>query len=292
MVRIYGPILTELTFLSELFYSIQSVKRMKNLNEATVQEGSSDIAIPGNELTFHNVSFGYNKEDVLKNVTFTIPEHKITALVGPSGSGKSTIAKLAARFWDVTSGQITLGGVDIKTIDPEHLMDYMSFVFQDVILFNDTVYNNIKVGNMNATEEEVIAAAKAACCDEFVERMPDGYQTMLGENGSTVSGGERQRISIARALLKKAPIILLDEATASLDPENEVLIQQAVSHLIEGKTVLVIAHRLRTITGADKIIVLNNGTVTEEGTHQQLLANGMLYAKLYSLQQESADWSV
>lgn len=292
VVRIYGPILTELTFLSELFYSIQSVKRMKNLNEATVQEGSSDIAIPGNELTFHNVSFGYNKEDVLKNVTFTIPEHKITALVGPSGSGKSTIAKLAARFWDVTSGQITLGGVDIKTIDPEHLMDYMSFVFQDVILFNDTVYNNIKVGNMNATEEEVIAAAKAACCDEFVERMPDGYQTMLGENGSTVSGGERQRISIARALLKKAPIILLDEATASLDPENEVLIQQAVSHLIEGKTVLVIAHRLRTITGADKIIVLNNGTVTEEGTHQQLLANGMLYAKLYSLQQESADWSV
>ncbi|WP_195267808.1 ABC transporter ATP-binding protein [Eubacterium sp. 1001713B170207_170306_E7] len=292
VVRIYGPILTELTLLPELFHSLQSVRRMKALREVDYQEGREDIELPDCEIVFDHVRFGYNTEEVLKDVSFTISEKAITALVGPSGSGKSTVAKLAARFWDISGGSIILGGVDISTLDPEYLMDYMSYVFQDVVLFNDTVYNNIKIGNMDATEEEVLAAAKAACCDVFIEKMPDGYNTMLGENGSTISGGERQRISIARALLKNAPIILLDEATASLDPENEMLIQQAISHLIADKTVLVIAHRLRTVAGADKIIVLDEGKVVEEGTHETLMDHKGLYQRLYSLQQESMEWSV
>lgn len=292
VVRIYGPILTELTFLSELFYSIQSVKRMRTLREAVVQSGEEHISVPGREIKFDHVTFGYNQKEVLRDVSFEIGEKRITALVGPSGSGKSTVAKLAARFWDADKGKITLGGIDIKTIDAEYLMDYMTFIFQDVILFNDTVLNNIKIGNPDATEEEVLAAAKAACCDQFVERLPEGFQTVLGENGSTLSGGERQRISIARALLKNAPIILLDEATASLDPENEELIQRAISNLIADKTVLVIAHRLRTITGADHIIVLDKGELAEQGTHEELMENKGLYDKLYSLQQESTQWSI
>lgn len=292
VVRIYGPILTELTFLSELFYSMQSVKRMKTLKEAGVQEGLQNFRLQNNEIVFDHVSFGYNEETVLHDVSFTLQEEKITALVGPSGSGKSTAAKLAARFFDAEEGHIRIGGIEINKLDPEYLMDYISFVFQDVVLFNDTVFNNIKVGNMKASKEEVIAAAKAACCDDFVKKMPDGYQTMLGENGSTISGGERQRISIARALLKNAPIILLDEATASLDPENEVLIQQAISRLTANKTVLVIAHRLRTVAGADKIIVFNKGRIEESGTHEELLANKGMYERMYSLQTESAGWSV
>jgi ATP-binding cassette subfamily B protein IrtB len=292
VVRIYGPILTELTLLPELFHSINAMQRMRMLQKGELQEGSSSADILNHQIIFDNVSFGYNEELVLHNVSFTIPEKSITALVGPSGSGKSTVAKLAARFWDIKEGKITLGGVDISTLEPEYLMDYMSYVFQDVVLFNDTVYNNIKIGNMNATEEEVMAAAKAACCDEFVSKMPKGYQTLLGENGSTISGGERQRISIARALLKNAPIILLDEATASLDPENEELIQEAVSRLIKNKTVLVIAHRLRTVAGADKIIVLDKGRVAEEGSHAELMEKQGLYAKLYRLQKESMDWTI
>lgn len=292
VVRIYGPILTELTLLPELFHSLQSMKRMKALKEAETQQGSQDTKIPDSRIVFDHVSFGYNEKKVLHDVSFTIMEKGITALVGPSGSGKSTAAKLAARFWDINKGQITLGGVDISTLDPEYLMGHMSYVFQDVVLFNDTVYNNIKIGNMDASDEEVMAAAKAACCDEFVEKMPQGYNTMLGENGSTISGGERQRISIARALLKNAPVILLDEATASLDPENEVLIQQAISRLIADKTVLVIAHRLRTVAGADKIIVLDEGRVAEEGKHEELINKKGLYEKLYSLQQASLEWSV
>ena len=292
VVRIYGPILTELTLLPELFHSLHAMQRMKTLRSGAVQEGRSDIRIRNHELVFHQVSFGYNENRILHQVSFTIPENGITALVGPSGSGKSTIAKLAARFWDIDEGEITLGGVDISTLDPEYLMDEMSFVFQDVVLFNDTVYNNIKIGNMDATEEEVMSAAKAACCDEFVSKMPEGYQTLLGENGSTISGGERQRVSIARALLKNAPVILLDEATASLDPENEALIQQAVTRLIQNKTVLVIAHRLRTVAGADKIIVLDAGKVTEEGDHDELMDKNGLYAKLYRIQQESMEWAV
>ena len=292
VVRIYGPILTELTLLPELFYYIQAMKRMKALQEVEPQKGSSDVVICGNEICFDDVTFGYNQKEVLHRVSFTIPNKRITALVGPSGSGKSTVAKLAARFWDVSGGQITVGGADVRSLDPEYLMERMSFVFQDVVLFNDTIYNNIRIGNMDASPEEVMAAAKAACCDEFVSRMPDGYDTLLGENGSTVSGGERQRISIARALLKDAPIILLDEATASLDPENEQLIQQAISRLIEDKTVLVIAHRLRTVAGADKIIVLEDGRVAEEGRHDELIARDGLYARLYGLQQESLQWTV
>ena len=210
---------------------------------------------------------------------------ELPALVGPSGSGKSTVSRLIARFWDVDSGAITIGGVDIKAFDPEHLMSYMSFVFQDVVLFNDTVYNNIRIGNMDASHTEIMAAAKAACCDEFALKLPQGFDTVLGENGSTLSGGERQRLSIARALLKNAPIVLLDEATASLDPENESYIQQAISRLISGKTVVVIAHRLRTIVDADQIIVLNEGRLEEQGTHRELFDKNGLYHKLYSIQQ-------
>ncbi len=297
VVRIYGPILVELTLLPELMYLQLSTKRMRTLMSTSVMEGDTDRSIKNFNIEFDRVSFRYNDVDsldnsVIKNLSVKIPSGSITALVGPSGCGKSTLSKLIARFWDVNGGTIKIGGIDIKTLDPEHLMSYMSFVFQDVVLFHDTIYNNIRIGNMNATREQVMEAARAARCDEFVKNLPEGYETMLGENGSTISGGERQRISIARALLKNAPIVLLDEATASLDPENEVLIQQAISELIAGKTVIVIAHRLRTVVGADKIIVLDNGELVEEGTHDTLLAGKGLYEKLYRIQQESLGWSV
>jgi ATP-binding cassette subfamily B protein IrtB len=297
VVRIYGPIVVILTLLPELFHNSVSTKRMRTLMTTPVMEGDTEKQLTKWDIEFENVSFTYNAQNsqedmVIKNLTVSIPSNAITALVGPSGSGKSTISRLIARFWDVNKGTIKVGGVDVKTLDPEHLMSYMSFVFQDVILFNDTIYNNIRIGNMDATDIEVMAAAKAACCDEFVRKLPDGYQTMLGENGGTLSGGERQRISIARALLKNAPIVLLDEATASLDPENEVLIQQAISKLIAGKTVIVIAHRLRTVAGADKIIVLDEGRLVEEGTHNALMKSKGLYEKLYRIQQESLGWSV
>lgn len=290
--RIYGPILTTLTLIAMLFHTTVSTRRMRELASIPIMEGRNDIPLNGNEIVFRHVSFAYNKEYVLKDVSAVIPEGKITAIVGPSGSGKSTMSRLIARFWDVNSGAVTVGGIDVKTLDPEYLMGYMSFVFQDVTLFNDTVRNNIKIGNPDATDEQVLAAAKASCCDEFVRRLPDGYDTLLGENGSTLSGGERQRISIARALLKDAPIILLDEATASLDPENEVLIQNAISRLIRGKTVLVIAHRLRTIADADQILVLNNGNIEEAGIHEQLMANDGLYKRLYQIQAKSQEWAV
>ena len=264
---------------------------MRTLLTTTAMEGKEQD-ITKYDIELKNVSFAYNQEDVIKNVSFTIPSGSVTALVGPSGSGKSTVSKLIARFWDVRKGEIIIGGTNISTIDPEHLMRSMSFVFQDVTLFNDTVFNNIRVGNMNATEEQVMAAAKAAYCDEFIQRLPDGYQTVLGENGSTLSGGERQRISIARALLKDAPIILLDEATASLDPENEILIQRAIVKLIEGKTVIMIAHRLRTVVDADQIIVLESGRLVEKGTHEELMSKKGLYEKLYHIQQESLGWAV
>lgn len=297
VVRIYGPVLVELTLLPELLYLRLSTKRMRTLINTPIMEGNTDIELRNYKINFENVTFSYNEVNslekaVIKDVTMAIPADGITALVGPSGSGKSTISKLIARFWDVNKGAIKIGGVDVKTLDPEHLMSYMSFVFQDVVLFNDSIYNNIKIGNMDATREEIMEAAKAACCDEFVASLPNGYDTLLGENGSTLSGGERQRISIARALLKNAPIVLLDEATASLDPENEVLIQQAISRLIKRKTVIVIAHRLRTVVGADKIIVLDNGRVVEEGNHTTLMKNKGLYEKLYNIQKESLGWSV
>jgi ATP-binding cassette subfamily B protein len=287
-VRIYGPVITILTLLPELFYLRQATDRMRRLAEIPLMEGSVDTPLPNFTIEFDRVGFRYNDEEALRDITVTIPEQSITALAGPSGSGKSTMTRLIARFWDVQRGAIRIGGVDIKTLEPEYLMGFMALVFQEVILFNDTVYHNIRIGNMNASGEEVIAAAKAAHCDAFVAELPDGYHTLLGENGLTLSGGERQRISIARAILKDAPIILLDEATASLDPENETLIQEALSHLIKNKTVLVIAHRLRTIAGADKIILLDQGRIAGEGTHRELLAGNNLYEKLYRLQQGTA----
>ncbi len=291
VTRIYGPILSILANLSSLLNLNVVTNRMRTLLTTPAMAGQErDVA--DCSIEFSHVTFAYNREDVIKDVSFKIPQGSITALVGPSGSGKSTVSKLAARFWDVQKGRITVGGKDIKTMEPESLMSYMSFVFQDVTLFNDTVMNNIRIGNPGASDAQVMAAAKAAYCDEFVREMPDGYQTILGENGSTLSGGERQRISIARALLKDAPIILLDEATASLDPENEVLIQKAIARLVEGKTVIMIAHRLRTVADADQILVLEDGRLAESGTHKELMEKKGLYQKLYSIQQESLGWSV
>jgi ATP-binding cassette, subfamily B, bacterial IrtB/YbtQ len=294
VTRIYGPILTELTLLPELFYHKIAIKRMRTLMSIKPMEGDEQKPVKEYDITLNNVSFRYNDqgEDTIKSVDITVPAGGVTALVGPSGSGKSTVSRLIARFWDVDEGSVKIGGIDVKELDPGHLMEYMSFVFQDVVLFNDTVYNNIKIGNMDASEEQVLEAARAARCDEFANKMPNGYNTMLGENGSTLSGGERQRISIARALLKDAPIVLLDEATASLDPESEAYIQEAISRLIMNKTVLVIAHRLRTIETADKIIVLDEGKVVEQGTHKDLMKKEGLYRRLYSIQQESLGWSV
>lgn len=286
VTRIYGPILAILANLSSLLNLNVVTSRMRTLLTTPAMDGDGKT-VPNCDIELSHVTFAYNQEDVIKDVSCKIPQGSVTALVGPSGSGKSTISKLIARFWDVQQGKITVGGKDIKSMEPESLMSYMSFVFQDVTLFNDTVMNNIRLGNPNATDDQVIAAAKAAYCDEFVREMPDGYQTVLGENGSTLSGGERQRISIARALLKNAPIILLDEATASLDPENEVLVQKAIAKLVEGKTVIMIAHRLRTVVDADQILVLDNGRLVEHGTHDELMKKNGLYHKLFHIQQES-----
>lgn len=229
--------------------------------------------------------FSYNEEPVLKGVSFVAKQGEVTALVGPSGSGKSTASKLAARFWDADSGTITLGGVDVKTVEPETLFKNYAIVFQDVMLFDETVMENIRLGRGDATDEEVMAAARAAQCEEFIQRLPQGYQTNIGENGSALSGGERQRISIARALLKNAPIVLLDEATASMDAESETLVQDALSVLLKDKTVMVIAHRMRTVANADKIVVLDDGKVSEMGTPAELMAKGGLYSHLVALQQ-------
>ncbi len=291
VTRIYGPILAILANLSSLLNLNVVTSRMRTLLTTPAMDGDGKT-VPNCDIELSHVTFAYNQEDVIKDVSCKIPQGSVTALVGPSGSGKSTISKLIARFWDVQKGKITVGGKDIKSMEPESLMSYMSFVFQDVTLFNDTVMNNIRLGNPNATDDQVIAAAKAAYCDEFVREMPDGYQTVLGENGSTLSGGERQRISIARALLKNAPIILLDEATASLDPENEVLVQKAIAKLVEGKTVIMIAHRLRTVVDADQILVLDNGRLVEHGTHDELMKKNGLYHKLFHIQQESLGWAV
>jgi len=290
--RIYAPVLAVLTMLAEAMYMLTSAKRMQRLREEPVMEGDTRVVLPDYNIELKDVTFAYNEEDVIRNMNVTLPQNAVTALVGPSGSGKSTISRLIARFWDVNKGEILIGGKNIRDIDPETLMQYMSFVFQDVVLFNDTVINNIRIGKEGATDQEVRAAAKIARCEEFIEKMEDGYETLIGENGCTLSGGERQRISIARAILKDAPIVLLDEATASIDPENEVLIQEAISELIRGRTVIVIAHRLKTIAGANKIIVLDEGRLSDQGTHDQLLSRDGLYAKLWHIQQESLGWSV
>jgi ATP-binding cassette subfamily B protein len=266
---------------------------MQQVRREPVMEGDEKAAIENYNIELRNVSFAYHEgEDVIKNISLSIPQGGVTALVGPSGSGKSTLSRLIARFWDVREGEILVGGKNISGIDPEALMRYMSFVFQDVVLFNDTVKNNIRIGKEGATDEEVYASAKMARCDEFIRELPEGYDTVIGENGSTLSGGERQRISIARALLKNAPIVLLDEATASLDPENETLIQEAISELVKNRTVIVIAHRLRTVLGADRIAVLDQGRLVELGYGKELMAEDGLFARLYRIQQESLGWTV
>jgi ATP-binding cassette subfamily B protein len=290
--KIYSPLIIIFTLLPEFFYFLISTKRMRQVRREPVMEGDEKVVIDNYNIELRNVSFSYHEgEDVIKNISLSIPRESVTALVGPSGSGKSTLSRLIARFWDTHEGEILIGGKNISGIDPETLMRYMSFVFQDVVLFNDTVKNNIRIGKEGAADEEVYAAAKMARCDEFIRELPEGYDTVIGENGSTLSGGERQRISIARALLKNAPIVLLDEATASLDPENETLIQAAISELIKNRTVIVIAHRLRTVLGADKIAVLDQGRLVEEGSGEELLAKAGLFARLYRIQQESLGWT-
>jgi len=291
-VRIYEPLTSACENLGEFISSLVSARRICDLMDNPEQEGQEDISPSKFDIEFRHVSFGYNKEDVLHDVSFTAKQGKITALVGPSGCGKSTLCKLAARFWDVQRGTVSIGGVNINEIAPETLLQNYSIVFQDVVLFNDTIYNNIKIGKEDATREEILAAAKLACCDEFIERLPQGYDTVIGENGKTLSGGERQRLSIARAFLKNAPIILLDESTASIDPENETKIQEAIGRLIENKTVLIIAHKLRSIVECDKIVVLKEGKLVEMGTHGELMEQLGLYYRLYSLQNESLAWTV
>lgn len=282
--RIYDPFTSCFMLMAEVFSSLVSVKRMKQIDATPEQTGSNVCNNKGFDIEFKGVHFSYNEEPVLKGVSFTAKQGEVTALVGPSGSGKSTASKLAARFWDADSGQITLGGVDVKSVEPETLFKNFAIVFQDVLLFDETVMENIRLGRSGATDEEVKAAARAAQCEEFISRLPKGYQTNIGENGSALSGGERQRISIARALLKNAPVILLDEATASMDAESETLVQDALSVLLKDKTVMVIAHRMRTVANADKIVVLDDGKVSEMGTPQELMKKNGLYAHLVALQ--------
>lgn len=283
--RLYDPMGSALQNLAAIISCRINIGRMQEIYNTPVQTGSTQFSPNGYDIKFSGVRFAYNGgERVLEDVTFTARQGKITALIGPSGGGKSTVTRLAARFWDVDGGSITVGGVDISQIDPETLLRSYSIVFQDVTLFNNTVKENIRIGKKDATDEEVLAAARAAQCDEFVELLPQGYDTVIGENGSMLSGGERQRISIARALLKDAPIVLLDEATASLDVENETKVQSAISRLVKDKTVLIIAHRMRTVAGADKLVLLKDGHVEEEGTPEELRRRGGLYAEMCRLQ--------
>ena len=272
--------------IAATFNAKLKIERMRAIQEQPVQTGVETCDPENFDIVFDHVKFAYRDgESVLEDVSFTARQGQVTALVGPSGGGKSTACKLAARFWDIQGGKITLGGIDISTVDPETLLKHYSFVFQDVVLFRDTILENIRLGRRGATDEEVYAAARAARCDEFVRELPEGYQTVVGENGSTLSGGERQRISIARALLKDAPVILLDEATASLDVENETAVQEAISRLVKDKTVLIIAHRMRTVAGADHVVVLADGGVAQEGAPAELLAQNGLYRQMAERQQ-------
>lgn len=310
ITRVYAPFDQSLALIAEVFMSQVSADRLMEIYDTPIQEGAETFSPKGYDIVFKNVGFAYKdaagsakkadgadksseEAEVLNGVTFTAREGEVTALVGPSGSGKSTCARLAARLWDIDEGTIEVGGVDISTIDPEILLTDYSMVFQDVVLFDDTVKENIRLGKQGATDEEVFAAAKAANCEEFVNKLPQGYDTMIGENGAKLSGGERQRISIARALLKNAPIVLLDEATASLDVENETRVQGALSRLLHGKTVLVIAHRMRTVESADKIVVLDKGRVIEEGNPSELKARKYsAFTRMLHLQAQGAGWSV
>ena len=294
VTRVYDPVNLILQSIGELLSMRLSIRRTQELAAEKPMEGSTDFAPRGHDVVFEDVSFSYGDgEQVLRDVSFTAREGEVTALVGPSGSGKSTVAKLAARFWDADAGSVRVGGVNVADVDPETLLADYAEVFQDVVLFDDTVMGNIRLGRAGATDEEVLAAARAAMCDEFVSRMPQGYDMMIGENGGRLSGGERQRISIARAILKDAPVVLLDEATASLDVENETQVQQALSRLLAGKTVLVIAHRMRTVANADKIVVLKEGRVAEQGAPAELMAReGGLYRRMVELQTEASGWSL
>lgn len=292
ITRVYAPFDQSLALIAELFVSQVSADRMNEIYDTPTAEGAEVFQPKGHDIVFDHVGFAYDKKKVLDGVSFTAREGEVTALVGPSGSGKSTCARLAARLWDVTEGTIRVGGVDISTVDPEALLTDYSMVFQDVVLFDDTVMENIRLGKRGATDQEVRAAAEAANCGEFIRRLPQGYDTPIGENGAKLSGGERQRISIARALLKNAPIVLLDEATASLDVENETKVQGALSRLLASKTVLVIAHRMRTVAGADHIVVLENGRVAEQGTPAELMEKVGLYRRMVELQSHSAQWQL
>ena len=293
ITRIYAPFDQALALIAEMFVSQICAQRLNEIFDTKTAEGAERFAPKGHDIVFDNVGFSYDHKQVLRGVSFTAKEGQVTALVDPSGSGKSTCARLAARLWDIQEGAIRVGGVDISTVDPELLLTDYSMVFQDVVLFDDTVMENIRLGKRGATDTEVLAAAKAANCDEFVQRLPQAYATPIGENGAKLSGGERQRISIARALLKNAPIVLLDEATASLDVENETKVQGALSRLLADKTVLVIAHRMRTIQAADKIVVLSEGRVAEEGSPARLLAKqDGIFRRMTQLQTASAGWSI
>ena len=291
--RLYDPLNNALQNLAAMINAEYNMERLQEIADQPVQGGSSEFRPDGYDIVFDHVRFSYDGErDVLRDVSFTARQGEVTAIIGPSGEGKTTAAKLAARFWDLDSGRITVGGVDISRIDPETLLSCYSIVFQDVTLFNTTVMDNIRIGRRGATDEEVMSAARAANCDDFVSRLPEGYMTVIGENGAKLSGGERQRISIARALLKDAPIILLDEATASLDTECETQVQQAISELVRDKTVLIVAHRMRTIEGADRIVVLRDGTVEEDGSPDQLMAEGGTFSNMVRLQSSSEGWTL
>lgn len=291
--RLYDPLSGAMSNMAELFSVQLQVNRLKEIEEYPEETGEKNIHTNGYDITFDHVQFSYEKgKPVLRDVSFTAKQGQVTALVGPSGGGKSTVAKLAAKFYPLDGGRILLGGTDIAPLNSTMLLKNFSIVFQDVVLFNNTIMENIRVGKKDATDEEVIAAAKAAQCDEFISKLSDGYQTVIGENGSTLSGGECQRLSIARALLKDAPVILLDEATASLDVDNETEIQNAISRLVKGKTVLIIAHRMRTVEAADNIVVLSDGIVAENGTHEELMKENGLYHRLVDLQTASANWKL
>ena len=292
--RVYDPLIAALDNLSAVIMirNIQC-RRMDEILSHPEQEGAEKLTNRGYDIAFDHVGFSYNSgETVLKDVSFTAKQGQVTALVGPSGGGKTTVSRLASRFWDIRKGKITVGGMDISKIDPESLMALYSIVFQDVTLFNNTVMENIRLGRKDATDAEVLEAARLANVDEFAEKLPDKWNTLIGENGCELSGGERQRISIARAFLKNAPIILLDEATASLDVENETLIQESLSRLIENKTVMIIAHRMRTVAGADQIVVLSDGTVAEQGSSDMLLKKNGIYARMVKLQTQSQNWAM
>jgi len=284
------PIADTAHILGVIDEAMDQLDRLKT--EESIDEAGKDIRLESFDIGFHDVSFGYDSRKVLEHVSFTIPQNTMTAIVGPSGGGKTTVCNLLARFYDVWSGSVTIGGRDVREFTCDSLLSNISMVFQNVYLFHDTIRKNICFGKPDATEEEMVEAAKAACCHEFISALPDGYDTVVGEGGSTLSGGEKQRVSIARAILKNAPVVILDEATASVDPENEHLIQQAISSLTRGKTIIVIAHRLATIENADQILVIDDGRVAQRGTHAELIAQDGIYRKFVSIRQSAEGWKI